>query len=127
MSEYRVDVDTDGTKSWYLNGKLHREDGPAVEYAIGTKSWYLNGKIHCEDGPAVEYANGDKSWYLNGKLHCEDGPAVEYANGDKRWYLNDKRLTEQGYKRTMTKPTCSGKEVTIDGVTYVLKLKGGTL
>ena len=33
----------DGDKSWYLNGKLHREDGPAIEYANGYKSWYLNG------------------------------------------------------------------------------------
>jgi hypothetical protein len=27
-----------------LNGKLHREDGPAVIWADGTKRWYLNGK-----------------------------------------------------------------------------------
>ena len=34
----------DGTKSWYLNGKLHREDGPAIECADGNKFWYLNGE-----------------------------------------------------------------------------------
>ena len=54
------------TKAWYLNGKLHREDGPAVEFADGDKFWYLNGKLHREDGPAVEYADGDK-FGLNGK------------------------------------------------------------
>jgi len=32
------------TKEWYLNGKHHREDGPAVEYSDGTKEWYLYGK-----------------------------------------------------------------------------------
>jgi len=37
-------------------------------YPNGTKHWYLNGRLHREDGPAVEYANGDKCWYLNGKL-----------------------------------------------------------
>ena len=36
---------SDGSKAWYLNGKLHREDGPAVEYSNGTKHWYLNGKL----------------------------------------------------------------------------------
>ena len=56
-----------GDKYWYLNGKRHREDGPAVEYAAGDKSWYLNGKYHREDGPAVDYASGYKSWWLNGK------------------------------------------------------------
>jgi hypothetical protein len=31
-----------GTKEWYLNGKLHRVDGPAWEGANGTKEWWLN-------------------------------------------------------------------------------------
>jgi hypothetical protein len=44
MIEYTVKVYEDGSKFWYLNGKLHREDGPAVEYANGDKSWYLNDK-----------------------------------------------------------------------------------
>ena len=33
-----------GTKEWLLNGKRHREDGPAVEWADGTKAWFLNDK-----------------------------------------------------------------------------------
>ena len=28
----------------YLNGKLHRPDGPAVEYADGSKEWWLDEK-----------------------------------------------------------------------------------
>jgi hypothetical protein len=43
MEVYEVIVQDDGDKEWYLNGKLHREDGPAVEYSSGTKVWYLNG------------------------------------------------------------------------------------
>jgi hypothetical protein len=86
-----------GNKIWYLNGKYHREDGPAIERADGTKYWFLNGKYHREDGPAIEFANGSKHWYLNGKRHREDGPAIEYANGDKEWYLNDEILTEDKY------------------------------
>jgi hypothetical protein len=27
-----------------LDGKLHREDGPAIEWADGSKAWYLNDK-----------------------------------------------------------------------------------
>ena len=45
----------DGSKEWYLNGRLHREDGPANEWPDGSKHWYLNGKRHREDGPAVEW------------------------------------------------------------------------
>jgi hypothetical protein len=103
MIEYTVRVYFNGSKSWHLNGKCHREDGPAYEVADGGKAWYLNGKLHREDGPAVEYANGDKFWWLNGKLHREDGPAMEWASGDKWWYLNDERVTEEQHKR-MTSP-----------------------
>ena len=44
ITEPTCEVDTNGTKTWTLNGNLHREDGPAVEYVSGDKVWYLNGK-----------------------------------------------------------------------------------
>jgi hypothetical protein len=64
MKEYTVKVYENRTE-WYLNGKCHREDGPAVEWSNGDKYWFLNGELHREDGPAVEYSDGTKSWYLN--------------------------------------------------------------
>ena len=45
MNKPEVMVYPNGDKYWFLNGKLHREDGPAYEHANGTKSWYLNGKF----------------------------------------------------------------------------------
>jgi uncharacterized protein YfkK (UPF0435 family) len=81
----------DGEKQWFKNGKRHREDGPAIEYNDGTKEWYMNGELHREDGYAVEDANGTKYWYINGKQHREDGAAVEHTNGTKHWYLNGQR------------------------------------
>ena len=44
MIEYTVKEDEDGIKYWGLNGKLHREDGPAIEVSNGEKAWYLNDK-----------------------------------------------------------------------------------
>jgi len=81
-----------GDKEWWLNGKLHREDGPAFEGSNGTKEWYLDGKRHREDGPALEYADGHKEWYLDGKRHREDGPAFEGASGHKDWCLNNEEV-----------------------------------
>jgi hypothetical protein len=98
MIEYTVKVYSNGSKFWYLNGKLHREDGPAIECSDGTKFWYLNGKFHREDGPAVEWSNGYKAWYLGGK-----------------------ELTEQEHKAATSKPTCEGKIVEVDGKKYELK------
>ena len=86
-----------GGKHWYVDGKLHRVDGPAIEYANSDKEWYVDGKLHRVDGPAVEYANGDKHWYIDGKRHRVDGPAIEYANGDKSWYIDGKSLTEEEF------------------------------
>ena len=79
-----------------------------IEYTVkvcpnGDKFWYLNGKWHREDGPALEYANGDKTWYLNDKRHREDGPAIEYTGGYKAWYLNNNRVTEEEHKRRTSK------------------------
>jgi hypothetical protein len=62
------------------------------EYTNGNKDWSLNGKFHREDGPAIEYANGDKVWFINGKWHREDGPAIERVDGDKEWYINNEKL-----------------------------------
>ena len=66
MNKDGLDIDTYGTKYWYLNDKLHRSDGPAVEYYNGTKCWCLNGEYHRTDGPATEYSDGTKYWYING-------------------------------------------------------------
>ena len=49
MIEYTVKVYDSGDKFWCLDGKLHREDGPAVEWADGYKSWYLNDKRVTEE------------------------------------------------------------------------------
>ena len=90
-------------------------------YSNGHKLWYLNGKLHREDGPAVEYSNGYKAWYLNDKRHREDGPAVEGSSGYKAWYLNGEKLTEKEFNSRMNPaPSCNGKIVTIDGKQYKL-------
>ena len=65
MSQPEMEIGPDGEKRWTLNGKLHREDGPAFEEPDGSKFWYLNGNLHREDGPAVEEPDGRKYWFLN--------------------------------------------------------------
>jgi hypothetical protein len=116
MIEYTVKVYEDGTKFWYLNGKHHREDGPAVEWADGSKFWYLDDKLHREDGPAIECEDGSKYWYLNGKRHREDGPAIEWANGGKCWCLDGKYLTQEEHRARMS----PAKELTMAELSALL-------
>jgi hypothetical protein len=47
--EYTVKVYDNGARWWFLNGKRHREDGPAIEYADGSRYWYLNGVEYGEE------------------------------------------------------------------------------
>jgi hypothetical protein len=45
-----------------------------------TESYYHDGKLHREYGPAIVEANADGSWsedyYRDGELHRADGPAI---------------------------------------------------
>ena len=50
------------------NGKLHRDDGPALIYLDGMQCWYQNGHRHRYDGPALTYPDGRRYWYWNGYL-----------------------------------------------------------
>jgi hypothetical protein len=79
--------------------------------------WYNKSKeLHREDGPAIEYARGGKFYLINGKLHREDGPAVEDADGSKLYYINGKKLTEQEFK------ACYGKTVIVDGKYFTMNI-----
>jgi hypothetical protein len=62
-----------GDKYWYrekcTESVLHREDGPAIEYADGSKAWYEFGKLHRENNePAIECIDGHKEWWIRGSF-----------------------------------------------------------
>jgi hypothetical protein len=96
-------IDLLGNKLWRLNGKCHREDGPAIEWHDGSKEWWVNGIRHRVDGPAIIYAVGYKKWFLYGKLHRVDGPAVDWSSvGYREWYLNDKRYSKEEWFQKLT-------------------------
>ena len=56
-----------GSHIWQLDGKFHRENGPAVIFSSGTEEWWINGKLHRENGPAIILPDGKRFWYINGK------------------------------------------------------------
>jgi hypothetical protein len=65
-NESTLTIDQLGNKFWKnRKEKIHRIDGPAVEWIGGGKAWYVNGEPHREDGPATIYENGDKEWWIN--------------------------------------------------------------
>jgi len=95
METYTVIVDQKGTIRWYQNDKVHRLDGPAVEWVSGTKKWFQNGKLHRLDGPACEWVGGSKEWWIDGEQYTKE----EF----------DQKVRP-----------CAGKKVTVDGIEYTL-------
>jgi len=85
----RCEVKQDGTKKWFVDGRLHRDEGPAIEFPDGDKVWFRYGKIH-RDGGSAMYQNIHRIWYQHGMVHREGGPACEADNGSMHWYQHDK-------------------------------------
>ena len=106
MTEYKVVIYDTHTVWLNLEGKLHRTDGPAIEYADGYKEWWINDKPHRIDGPAVEWVDGRKYWFMNGKLHREDGPAIEWDDGYKEWYINGTYYSRSEYYHKLKLLNC---------------------
>lgn len=91
-------VYTGGDEEWYVDGMLHRTDGPAFRI-LGGKSWYINDKRHRIDGPAVEHASGLKEWWVDGYKHREDGPAVENGKTVKQYWLKGVKVSKAEHAR----------------------------
>ena len=97
IKKYYVVVDNFGTTRWYKDTKcniLHRENGPAIEYADGDKFWLQDGLLHRTDGPAIERANGDIEWWQKDQAHRENGPAIEQSDGATVWFISGKQMSE---------------------------------
>jgi hypothetical protein len=83
---------------WYKDGRLHREDGPALtlfrvqDNTVEYYAWYRHGELHRENEPARIFISDkgkiyEKQWYNNGELHREDGPAIITSSGIVMYYL----------------------------------------
>ena len=77
-----------GSKWWYKDTQIHRDDGPARITVNGTKHWFQDGQLHRDKFPAVIYTDGTKEWWQKGRRHRDGGPAIIYSDGSKEWWLN---------------------------------------
>ena len=122
----RIVTRKDGIIFHYLGRKLHRLDGPAIDFSQMTKiplyggdiwtqaaqegclyQWFVNGELHRDNNlPAIEYHCGSKRYYCHGKKHRTDGPAIEYilpkvddcypSKQTNHWYVNGIHHREDG-------------------------------
>jgi len=87
---------------YYVDGVLHRENGPAVINNDGSKAWYWKGMLHRDDGPAIvveiSYFSSagiktvvDETYYFKGKKYKNK---QEYISDPKIKTVFNKRLIE---------------------------------
>ena len=75
-------------------------DAPAgkevmVKFNNGATVYFKDGKVSRENGPAVVYANGDEVYAVGGKMHRKDGPAYferSLSDGARAYYMQDGKL-----------------------------------
>ena len=86
-----------GKKLSYNNMLMSRIDGPAnINLVKGERYWYKEGKLHRDDGPAIERPNGERYWYLNG-IHIKKDNFDYIVKGLKNKLMNKlMRLGEDG-------------------------------
>lgn len=105
------------------NGKLHREDGPAVIHNNPKKAlgWYLNGqRLGLEKwGQKTKFTGcidcvHFKLWLQDGLIHRLNGPAIEAINGREEWYIRGVKHREKDQPAVID-PAKNLKEWYIEG------------
>jgi hypothetical protein len=100
------DVRCEAGDDWYLNYYAPPQTGAVYvnEKDLTRECYYLDGKLHRLNGPAIESYNvaGGRAWvrwwYFHGEFHRTDGPAYEDARGFLGWYLHDQQMTKEEWE-----------------------------
>lgn len=88
-----------GSRFWYHNTKLHRDDGPAsITYHPTLTTLIKYYKIGYTKSKKYKDCLMVHSWYHNGKRHRIDGPALIQSDGYVAYYLEGVYLTEKKFK-----------------------------
>lgn len=105
-------VELDNVLVWFQNGKVHRDDGPAIVYLEWgdtnpnydtIEEWHQYGILHRTTGPAIIYVNGSYEWVQNGRLHREDGPAQYWSpDSSHHWYILGEEITQEIFEKMKT-------------------------
>ena len=86
--------------SWFVDGKMHRVDGPANVDCFDMMTWYQRGKYGRPPGqshlPTTILADGSCHFGAgDDMLHRLDGPAIIYPNGSCCWAIDGSTITQQ--------------------------------
>lgn len=105
-----------GSKIWYRNNLIHRDhDSLPAEMRRDTmvpyNAYYQDGKLHRENGPAIIFSGSSpsKEWFKNNIRHREDGPAI-ITKDKKLYFLRGQELKKKEFKRIRAEEELATKE-----------------
>lgn len=75
---------------WFVKGaRTYEMEGTMLKRPFKglTREWFVDGKHHRVDGPAVVCEDGGYMWWMNGERQRapDGGPAGKYSNGSYKW------------------------------------------
>lgn len=86
-----------GYKAWWVNDKLHRLDGPAIIHGASSKVWLEEGRIHRLDDSSITEVDEFEEWWVDGLRHRIDGPAITCVDEDDMWWLFGGRVSKENH------------------------------
>jgi len=86
-------IDPSGNDQWIMDG--------IVTTIEDKEYWIKDGKLHRDDGPAIITSYNHKVWIQNGKLHRLDGPAIEWWDGNESFYIEGKEIAKKKFKKKL--------------------------
>jgi len=91
------DMRTWKSREWWIDGKLHRENGPAIitkwPGGFSRIEYYIGGVRHRVDRPAIvektRMGVSRLDWYTRGELHNDTSPAVLHFHINRKISLRE--------------------------------------
>lgn len=120
----------DGGEEWWVDGKLHREDGPAVIRSTGLKQWWFKGKILYQNNEAfttpligVETTYGKKSSRSKDNiLHIVDNTLFTQVADTTHYIVVAEDIA--GYDEISDRPLKFKKILTDNSFAFIPELPG---
>ena len=66
---------------------MNEKDGLHIN-ELGTKRWFKDGKLHRDDGPAVIWSDDEQYWYKNDERYEPSAHEI------MAWKMNEKEQTK---------------------------------
>lgn len=81
------------SEMWFFEGRLHREDGPAITNEDFAYYWYHDGLLHRGNNlPAMVRSDGKREWWTNGR------PNPSACTASQKFFIHSEMLLRKLFR-----------------------------